>query len=141
MTACLAPCAYIWQPVTYCRQHACIHSRLLPPALPRRWLAPRVGAVADLTFQLEVQSQAVARLLGLELPSCVLPSQAAVPCMPALRHMAVNFRGRAELSFAPCPALPALRTLWMANMRLQWDNQHARIFGCFSEVQGLEFGM
>ena len=98
--------------------------------------------MVTLDFGLRVHDQAAENAVHLELPSELLPPQRAVPCMPALRHVEVQFNDNATLSFGSCPALPALRTVWCSFMRLQpAARQDARSFECVSEVEALEFAM
>lgn len=106
----------------------------------RRWLTPRAVAVAQLNCQLQVHNQGAADSLDLLLPSELLPWR-SVACMPALRNVTVRFRGSARLSFLPCPEMPALRTLSLANARLSVGGVQPHHLGCFANTQGLEFAM
>lgn len=97
--------------------------------------------MAELSFHLQVHNHEVAEELNLHLPAQVLPQRRDVPCMPALRHLTLRFNGAAELAFLWCPALPALRTLWLANMQLELNHELMwSDFSSFSEG-GLEFAM
>ena len=98
--------------------------------------------MAELSVQLQVHNLNAAECLDIiQLPARVLPSRHAVPCMPALRHLTVRISGPAELTFELCPALPALRTLWLANVQLKLTHDQLD-FSCFSEgAPGLEFAM
>lgn len=81
--------------------------------------------------------------MSLLVPADLLPRDSHVPRLPVLQHMTVRFRGIARFSFVPCPALPALRTLWLANMQLHVlaPGEGRHYFSALSGVPGLELGL
>ena len=96
-------------------------------------------------MDLHAHSEAITHNLDLlPLPAALLPAGGEPRlAMPALRHITVRFRGSAQLSFGTGPALPALRTLWLANMRLYVypPAEGPGRFPALSGLPGLEFGV